>query len=48
MKLVFAYWDIRGLGESIRLFLRYLGEDFEDKRYNEWLSVKYSLGLDFP
>uniref|UniRef100_A0A5K3G1H7 glutathione transferase n=1 Tax=Mesocestoides corti TaxID=53468 RepID=A0A5K3G1H7_MESCO len=53
-----AYWDIRGLCESIRLFLRYLGEDFEDKRYkcgpaptfdlSEWLSVKYTLGFDFP
>uniref|UniRef100_A0A5K3G4N5 GST N-terminal domain-containing protein n=1 Tax=Mesocestoides corti TaxID=53468 RepID=A0A5K3G4N5_MESCO len=33
MKPVLAYWDIRGLCEAPRLLLRYLGEDFEDKRY---------------
>ncbi|VDD84181.1 unnamed protein product [Mesocestoides corti] len=58
MKPVLVYWDIRGICESSRLLLRYLGEDFEEKRYKwgpapafdprEWLSVKYSLGLDFP
>ncbi|VDD76316.1 unnamed protein product [Mesocestoides corti] len=58
MKPMLAYWDIRGFSESSRLLMRYVGEDFEDKRYkagpaptfdlSDWFSVKFSLGLDFP
>lgn len=47
------------LGQSIRLLLAHAGVDYEDKRYNikgeapnwdrsEWLTDKFSLGLDFP
>lgn len=53
-----VYWDIRALGEPIRLVLKYLEVDFEDKRIpfgdigpkllDPWFSQKYSLGLDFP
>nr|SZF06491.1 Group 8 mite allergen-like protein (mu class glutathione transferase) [Psoroptes ovis] len=53
-----GYWDIRGLGQPIRLMLTYAGQDFHDKRYNigpaptfdrsEWLNEKFNLGLDFP
>ncbi|BFZ08944.1 hypothetical protein BsWGS_11985 [Bradybaena similaris] len=53
-----GYWAIRGLVQPIRLLLNYVGEDFEDVLYNlgkgpefsreEWLSVKFTLGLDFP
>ncbi|VDK42996.1 unnamed protein product [Taenia asiatica] len=53
-----AYWDIRGLAEQSRLLLKYLGVEYHDKRYHvgpapnfdrsEWLSEKFSLGLDFP
>ncbi|KAL5105100.1 Glutathione S-transferase [Taenia crassiceps] len=51
-----AYWNIRGLAEQIRLLLKYLGIEYNDKRYNfgpdldrsQWLSEKFSLGLDFP
>jgi len=57
-KPVLGYWDIRGFAEQIRLLLRYLEVDFEDKQYpfgpapdfhrDSWLSEKFSLGLDFP
>lgn len=53
-----GYWAIRGLAQPIRLLLSYVGQDFEDVLYKlgegpefsreEWLSVKYTLGLDFP
>ncbi|VDM31431.1 unnamed protein product [Hydatigera taeniaeformis] len=53
-----GYWDIRGLAEQSRLLLKYLGVEYNDKRYkvgpaptydrSEWLSEKFSLGLDFP
>ncbi|VDL58952.1 unnamed protein product [Hymenolepis diminuta] len=46
-----AYWDVRGRAESIRLLLRYLGVEFEDKLYHsgsEWFDEKFKLGLDFP
>ncbi|XP_032220205.1 glutathione S-transferase Mu 1 [Nematostella vectensis] len=53
---ILGYWPIRGLGQPIRLLLKYTNEDFEDKRYalasggkqNEWFIEKYNLGLDFP
>jgi len=58
MPSVLAYWDIRGLAQPIRLLLKYVGEDFEDKRYSCgpapdfnkdcWFNEKFSLGLDFP
>jgi len=44
-------------GEVIRLVLKYVGVDFEDKRYevnledkqkSDWFRIKYTLGLDFP
>ena len=55
-----GYWNIRGFAQPIRLLLVYAGVDFEDIRYNyipaadgtwdrsEWLSEKFTLGLDFP
>jgi len=33
MPSTLAYWDIRGLAHPIRMLLRYVGEDFEDKKY---------------
>ncbi|CAG0904832.1 unnamed protein product [Cyprideis torosa] len=55
---ILGYWDIRGLAQPIRLLLHYTGTEFEDKYYvcgpaptfdkSSWLSVKTSLGLDFP
>ncbi|KAK8739206.1 hypothetical protein OTU49_003532 [Cherax quadricarinatus] len=58
MAPVFGYWKIRGLGQSIRLLLEYLGMDYEEKFYNfgpapdfdrsEWLNEKFKLGLDLP
>lgn len=55
-KPTLGYWDLRGFGQPIRLFLTYAGVDFVDKRYkllpnfdrSEWLNDKFNLGLDFP
>ncbi|KAH7644654.1 glutathione S-transferase [Dermatophagoides farinae] len=55
-KPTLGYWDLRGLGQPIRLMLAYAGVDYVDKRYNigpnfdrsEWLNEKFNLGLDFP
>ncbi|XP_075551165.1 glutathione S-transferase Mu 2-like [Dermacentor variabilis] len=56
--IILGYWDIRGLAQSIRYLLAYADVTYEDKRYSygsdsepsrdEWLAVKYQLGLDFP
>ncbi|CAD8210503.1 unnamed protein product [Paramecium octaurelia] len=38
-KLLFGYWGIRGLGQSLRYYLEYLGLPYEEKRYvkpEEW------------
>lgn len=53
-----GYWKIRGLAQPMRLMLNYVGEDFEDKFYEQgdgpefsraaWLDVKPTMGLDFP
>ncbi|CAG7830666.1 unnamed protein product, partial [Allacma fusca] len=57
-KPVLGYWNIRGFAQPNRLLLKYLGVNYEDKRYyhggppdysnDDWLQVKFSLGLDFP
>lgn len=55
-----GYWNVRGLGEDIRMLLYYVGVEYEDRRYNfgpapdfsraEWLEDKEKLKeiLDFP
>ena len=51
MAPVFGYWPVRGLGQPLRLFLAYTGEQIEEIRYNsreEWLDVKFNLGMDLP
>lgn len=58
MSAKLGYWKIRCLAQPIRLLLKYVGEEFEDIKYEmtdgpefsreEWTSVKYSLGLEFP
>lgn len=55
---ILGYWNIRGLGASIRYILTFLNVPFENKLYNqgqapdfdrsEWLNEKPNLGLDFP
>merc|ERR1711973_59499 len=57
-KPVLCYWDIRGLGQAIRLLHAYTDTDFEDKLLtcgpapdfdrSCWFDQKFSLGLDFP
>ncbi|XP_069190739.1 glutathione S-transferase Mu 4-like [Procambarus clarkii] len=59
MAPVVGYWNIRGMGQPIRLLLAYLETDFQDKTYtagpapdyfekSDWFPVKFALGLDFP
>eukprot|EP01087_Luapelamoeba_hula_P004697 TRINITY_DN14634_c1_g1_i1.p1 TRINITY_DN14634_c1_g1~~TRINITY_DN14634_c1_g1_i1.p1 ORF type:complete len:224 (+),score=43.13 TRINITY_DN14634_c1_g1_i1:67-738(+) len=53
-----GYWKIRGLAQAIRMLLAYKEVPFEDVRYEQgdppaysreaWLSVKNTLGLEFP
>ncbi|KAF0712386.1 hypothetical protein As57867_004833, partial [Aphanomyces stellatus] len=54
-----GYWAIRGLAEPIRLLLVHTNTPFTDKHYHlqgepgnwdksDWLSVKFTLGMDFP
>jgi len=57
---IFGYWDVRGLGEPIRMVLRWADADYEDKQYRMregtdmgtiagmWREEKYELGLPFP
>ena len=57
-KLTIGYWKIRCLQSPIRYILEYLGVPYEDVQYEQgdapefsrdsWLSVKNTLGLDFP
>jgi len=56
--MILGYWDIRGLGQPIRLLLAYKKVDYKDRRYftgpapdydkTEWLNEKFTLGLAFP
>lgn len=57
MAVRLGYWNIRAYAQPIRLLLAYTGTEVEEKRYNfigpewdrsEWLSEKFSHGLDFP
>ncbi|XP_029826112.2 glutathione S-transferase Mu 4-like [Ixodes scapularis] len=53
-----AYWNTRGLAQSIRNLLIYKGVEFHDRRFEfgqppdfrnkEWLKEKFTLGLTFP
>merc|ERR1719481_1082963 len=49
----FCYWKLRGLGQSIRLLLEYVGEPYTDKSFgaegaDQWFAKKNDLGFDFP
>ena len=53
-----GYWWARGAAQQIRYMFKYLNVPFEDKKYafgpapefskDEWFSVKFEKGLDFP
>lgn len=55
-KPVLGYWRIRGLVQPCRFLLAYVGVDYDNKYYEisetgsreEWLNVKFSLGLELP
>jgi glutathione S-transferase len=56
--MIHGYWDIRGLGQPIRLLLAYKDVDYQDKRYytgpapdydkSEWFNGKFNHGFAFP
>ncbi|XP_069934021.1 glutathione S-transferase Mu 1-like [Oryctolagus cuniculus] len=58
MPMTLGYWDIRGLVLPIRTLLEYTDTSYEEKKYtmgdapdydrSQWLSEKFTLGLDFP
>ena len=54
MALTVGYWNIRGLGEPVRLVLEYAGKPYDWKEYTianymEWFGKdKQELGMDFP
>lgn len=37
-----TYFDVRALGEPIRMLLTYMGQDFEDVRlkFEDWIKIK--------
>ena len=55
-KPVLGYWKIRGLAANLRYQLAYCGVDYELAEFEQaedfskecWLSVKETLGFDFP
>ena len=57
-KVKLGYWRTRGLAQQIRLLLEYTNTPYEDIRYEQgeapicdrsyWMSIKFTLGLDFP
>jgi glutathione S-transferase len=57
-KLVFGYWDVRGIAGAQRALLAHLGVDYEDRQFafgaapdfdrSAWTSVKETLGIPFP
>nr|ACR61712.1 26.5 kDa glutathione transferase recombinant protein [synthetic construct] len=52
-KYKFAYWNLRGLGQPIRLILEFISVPYEEKRFQaaekeQWFAEKYDLGFDFP
>ena len=57
-KPTLGYWKIRGLASQIRYELVYLGVEYKEDQYEQgdaptfdrssWLSVKDTLGLQFP
>ena len=51
MAVELGYWNIRGLGEFVRLTLHYLEVEFTDKLMvteEDWFPTKFERGLDFP
>ena len=51
MTIKLTYWDIRSLGEPIRLMLEYLDLKYEmnyPQSSEEWQKKKFTLDLDFP
>lgn len=50
--LVLGYWSMRGLGEVVRLFLEYLGQQYSEVKYvdrTKWFDEdKPNLKSPFP
>ena len=58
MSVTLGYWKIRGLGAPVRYLMEHAGVKYTNVEYEQgegpdfsresWLSVKFTLGLDFP
>ena len=48
MPVELHYWNLRALGEPVRLMLEYLEVDYVNKHPEDWRGVKYNLGLKYP
>ena len=51
MPVTLKYWNLRGLVETHRLMLEYLGVEYEMDYVTDregWFAEKYNMGIDFP
>lgn len=51
MVIQLFYWNLRALGEPVRLMLEHLGAEYESKpmeSFEAWFKQKFDIGLDFP
>lgn len=51
MPVTITYWDLRGLAETHRLMLEYLGVEYQMEYItsrDQWMEDKYKMGIDFP
>ena len=57
IKPILGYWDIRGLGQPIRMMLAYANLDYEEEKFetsqdpasrSSWLDEKFKRGMPFP
>jgi len=51
MVLQVYYWDLRALGEPIRLMLEHMGVEYENLHpasADDWFAKKYNSGLEYP
>jgi len=55
-KPIFGYWNLRGLGHSVRFALAHIGVDYEEQLFDnsnetgdaEWAKIKPTLGMIAP
>ena len=50
MEMIFGYWDIKGIGQIVRISAAHLGVELKEihPERSTWPQTKHELGLDFP